>query len=459
MFIIIHSYIFLLIYQFVFNLKNNLGRKVKNNFLLFYIKRILIFNNEKKKIKEEESMKKLISLIFLVTYSQVFCSSPLAFERVANVITSPHQQTVEQLNVIEDILDNSLCKNGAVWRPFGGGEGTIKGIVIHYTVTQTYELTKRAYYNAGVSANYTVDFNGNIFKNVPDGAMTFHSGISAYDEDISLNRFFIGIEQVHPGYIEKGVKYTVVWNNYGLLSYCPGDDKTLWFKFFKEQYEATGKLVRQLQLKNRICGRLVVTHADVAPGRKVDAGPMFPYRLIFEKYKAGYYPSFDKIEAYIPLLSFLQYEDFLGLLGVYGYDFSLPTRYLKDYEEKIKAYEIEKEAYEKDREGKVEPKKPRMPNVPKQEGYEKFVLGSFRLHFCSDLKELNTLSSFGNVSELHSKELSDLEKMVILCLSIGYYHYEDENLGYDMPFRAKLEAFANDPVRKARMEGFISLLK
>ena len=111
-------------------------------------------------------MKKLIILIFLVTYSQVFCSSPLALERVANVITSPRQQTVEQLNVIEDILDNSLCKNGVVWRPFGGGEGTIKGIVIHYTVTQTYELTKRAYYNAGVSANYTVDFNGNIFKNV-----------------------------------------------------------------------------------------------------------------------------------------------------------------------------------------------------------------------------------------------------------------------------------------------------
>ena len=100
-----------------------------------------------------------------------------------------------------------------------------------------------------------------------------------------------------------------------------------------------------------------------------------------------------------------------------------------------------------------------MPNVPKQEGYEKFVLGSFRLHFCSDLKALNTLSSFGSVSELHSKELSDLEKMVILCLSIGYYHYKDEDLGYDMPFRAKLEAFANDPVRKARMEGFISLLK
>lgn len=340
---------------------------------------------KRKRIKEEESMKELISLICLVTYSQVFCSSPLALERVTDVITPSRQQAVEQLDVIEDILDNSLCKNGVVWRPFGGEEGTIKGLVIHYTVTQTYELTKRAYYNAGVSANYTVNFNGNIFRNVPDGAIAFHAGISAYDEDTSLNRFFIGIEQVHPGYIEKGVKYTGVWNNYGLLSYCSGDDKTLWFKFFKEQYEATGKLVRQLQLKNRICGRLVVTHADVAPGRKVDAGPMFPYRLIFEKYKAGYYPSFDNVEAYIPLLSFLQYEDFLGLLGVYGYDFSLPTRYLKDYEEKIKAYEIEKEAYEKDKEGKVEPKKPRMPNVPKQEGYEKLVLGSFRLHFCSDL--------------------------------------------------------------------------
>ncbi len=92
---------------------------------------------------------------------------------------------------------------------------------------------------------------------------------------------------------------------------------------------------------------------------------MFPYRLVFEKFKAGYYPSFDNVERYTPLLSFLQYEDFLGLLGVYGYDFLLPTRYLKDYEEKMKIYEAEKEIYEKDKEGKIEPKKPRMPNVPK----------------------------------------------------------------------------------------------
>ena len=402
-------------------------------------------------------MKKIISFICFVTYSQIFCSNPLVLEKATDGAISSRQREVEQLNIVDDILDNSQRKSGVVWRPFKEGEGDIKGIVLHYTVTQTYELTKRAYYNAGVSAHYTINFNGVIFKNVPDGAIAFHAGASGFDGNISLNRFYVGIEQVHPGYVEKGKEYTGVWSN-TRVRHCPGDDTILWFEFFKEQYEATGKLVRQLQLTYRIYGRFVITHADAAPGRKFDAGPMFPYRLVFEKFKAGYYPSFDNVERYTPLLSSLQYEDFLGLLGVYGYDFLLPTRYLKDYEEKMKIYEAEKEIYEKDKEGKIEPKKPRMPNVPKQEGYEKLVLGSFRLHFCSDLETLKLLSRFGSVSELHSGELSNLEKMVILSLTLSYYNYKDEQLGYDMPFREKLETFAHDSAREARMVEFISLL-
>ena len=156
----------------------------------------------------------------------------------------------------------------------------------------------------------------------------------------------------------------------------------------------------------------------------------------------------------------MQYEDFIGLLEVYGYDFLLPTHYLQDYEKKMEVYKAEKEAYEKDKEGKVEPEEPKKRSVPKQEGYEGFVFGAFRLHFCSDLDVLSILSPFGTVSDkLNSKELSNLEKMVILSLSIGYYNYEDKDLGYDMTYRDKLNAFVHDNERKVRMMEFISLMK
>ena len=158
-------------------------------------------------------MKKIISFICFVTYSQIFCSNPLVLEKATDGAISSRQREVEQLNIVDDILDNSQRKSGVVWRPFKEGEGDIKGIVLHYTVTQTYELTKRAYYNAGVSAHYTINFNGVIFKNVPDGAIAFHAGASGFDGNISLNRFYVGIEQVHPGYVEKGKEYTGVWSN------------------------------------------------------------------------------------------------------------------------------------------------------------------------------------------------------------------------------------------------------
>lgn len=82
--------------------------------------------------------------------------------------------------------------------------------------------------------------------------------------------------------------------------------------------KSTGQLILALQKKYKIPGRNVVTHSDVCIGEKSDPGPMFPYKEIFEKYGAGYYPE----SRYINLDKFskLTDKDYLRLLEIYGYN-------------------------------------------------------------------------------------------------------------------------------------------
>lgn len=406
-------------------------------------------------------MKKLFPLIGFIVCNQVFCSVSIKPESSFDAMPSP----LIPLHIEEDFLDS---RYGFVWRDFEKEEGDIKYIVLHYTVSKTYDSPRNWYPVAGVSAHFHVNFDGHIYKTVPEGGIAFHAGISAFNGDIDLNRFSVGIEQVHPACVLERWKYdNEPWSTISRLKW-DGDDKTIWFVFPQKQYEATGMLARNLQLQYKVHGRFVVGHADIAPGRKLDPGPMFPYRLIFEKFNTGYYPSFDKVEVYKPLLSSLRNEDFLGLLEIYGYDFELPNHYQTyDYEKvfsrKQAAHDKAMEDYQiaegnKSATMKPKPMEPKMPTIPSQEGYEVGVLDSFRLHFCSDAKTLEQLSSFGAVSKLGSKELSDLEKVVILGLTIGYYHYYDKDLGYDEPFRKSLQSFVQDSGRKERLKDLCTLL-
>ena len=129
-------------------------------------------------------------------------------------------------------------------RPVGT---TVDRVVLHATVLNTAsEVCEHfAKPDPGVSAHYTIDRDGMVYKHVDETEKAFHAGISEMpDGRTGVNDFSIGIELVNL--------------NDGLDPYPP------------EQLAALRVLLAEIRERNPIA--YVVSHAEIArpPGRKSD---------------------------------------------------------------------------------------------------------------------------------------------------------------------------------------------
>ena len=87
---------------------------------------------------------------------------------------------------------------------------------------------------------------------MPTHKRAWHAGISSHKGKENCNDFSIGIE----------------------LEGC--DDE----EFEKEQYHSLSRLINFLSTDLKINKQNIVGHADIAPGRKTDPGPLFDWTLL-----------------------------------------------------------------------------------------------------------------------------------------------------------------------------------
>ena len=312
---------------------------------------------------------------------------------------------IGEAEVILRPLDNDKCiaiGTKTVFSDRKEEEQNIKGIVLHYSVSSNANVIEDLFYSRGVSSHYDVDFDGEIFEFVDPKYVAFHSGKSAWNGITALNRFFLGIEQDMWGYYESAREKRYDYEKFGEPVQLPGDDRK-WFKFSDKQIESTGQLIFALQQEYKIPGRFVVTHSDVAIGRKSDLGPMFPYKEIFEKYGAGYYPKSKCIN--LDKFSKLTDGDYIKLLEIYGYGRG----------ENGRAFDIS----------------------------DNQIIKAFKLHFYP-----------GDLSE----DLNDNTKKMILNLVASYYNYEDIiTHSLDEDFRKDMDAFLSENGERTQgLSDFIS---
>ena len=121
-------------------------------------------------------------------------------------------------------------------------------IVIHYTADNSMEgaVSWLCAAQSGVSAHLVIGQDGSIVQLVPVNVSAWHGGKSDYNGRPNVNGFSVGIECV------------------GIGDFYPD-----------EQVEAIRATVAALFVAYPIGD--VVGHSDVAPGRKVDPGPNFPW--------------------------------------------------------------------------------------------------------------------------------------------------------------------------------------
>lgn len=137
-------------------------------------------------------------------------------------------------------------------------------VVLHYTALD-FDDSLRVLTQQVVSSHYLVDVDPpTIYRLVAEDRRANHAGISAWAGRVLLNMSSIGIEIVNPGRVltPEGERY---------VPYPPA------------QIDAVIVLLRGILARWGIPKERVVGHADVAPGRKQDPGPLFPWKRLADE--------------------------------------------------------------------------------------------------------------------------------------------------------------------------------
>ncbi len=145
-----------------------------------------------------------------------------------------------------------------------------KYLILHYTVLPDDKsvevLTKQ-----NVSAHYLVNNLGDneIYQLVDENKRSYHAGVSAWRADKNLNDTSIGIEIVNPGYKSDAT------------------GKKIFQPFTDEQIKKVAALAKDIVMRYNIPPTNVLAHSDIAPTRKQDPGPLFPWKRLYDEYQIG----------------------------------------------------------------------------------------------------------------------------------------------------------------------------
>ena len=135
------------------------------------------------------------------------------------------------------------------------GGGPVDILVMHYTGMPDAESAMKLLttVEGKVSAHYTVDEDGTIYRHVPEDKRAWQAGVSSWGGATDINSRSIGIEIVNPGH------------EWGYRPFPPA------------QIAAVIELSKGILKRWPITPARVVAHSDIAPNRKIDPGELFPW--------------------------------------------------------------------------------------------------------------------------------------------------------------------------------------
>ncbi len=139
-------------------------------------------------------------------------------------------------------------------------DSRVQFLILHYTYGN-FESSLKTLTAGPVSSHYLVSEKPPvIYQLVDETRRSYHAGVSSWRGNTALNGTSIGIEIVNAGG-------------------RPGPDgKLVWAEYPKDQIDAVIALSKKIVKEHAIKPDRVLGHGDIAPTRKVDPGPKFPWK-------------------------------------------------------------------------------------------------------------------------------------------------------------------------------------
>jgi N-acetylmuramoyl-L-alanine amidase len=151
-------------------------------------------------------------------------------------------------------------------------DSRVRFVVIHFT-NEGFESSLKTLVDPSgrpVSSHYLVrDDPPTVYHLVDESRRAWHAGVSSWRRNTALNSASIGIEIVNAG--EKGSPPGT----------SPGD--LVFAEYPQAQIEAVVALVKDIAERHRVAPENIVGHSDIAPQRKVDPGPKFPWKRLADE--------------------------------------------------------------------------------------------------------------------------------------------------------------------------------
>lgn len=144
-----------------------------------------------------------------------------------------------------------------------------KYVILHYTALD-HEKSVRVLTTQSLSSHYLVNDSTDveIYQLVDENKRSYHAGVSSWRKDSNINDTSIGIEIVNDGYKEV-------------------NGKRVFAPFPDFQVKKVAALVKDIITRYQIPATNVLAHADIAPTRKQDPGPYFPWKKLYDDYGIG----------------------------------------------------------------------------------------------------------------------------------------------------------------------------
>lgn len=144
----------------------------------------------------------------------------------------------------------------------------VRYLILHYTAINN-ERSISALTKNSVSSHYLVNDmdDKEIYQLVDENKRAYHAGISSWRGITNLNDTSIGIEIVNES------------------TDIPGGYRFLPFPEY--QIKKVAALVKDITTRYQISPVNILGHADIAPTRKQDPGPTFPWKKLYTDYQIG----------------------------------------------------------------------------------------------------------------------------------------------------------------------------